>query len=102
MREGMAPQKKTKADQAAPSPETKKRSRAILTGLRKLYPDAHCELEHRSALELLVATILSAQSTDAMVNTVTPRLFRRYRTPAEIAAADPSELEREIHARVSR
>ena len=58
-----------------------------------MYPDAHCELDFTNALELLVATILSAQSTDKRVNMVTPVLFERYRTAADYAAADPEELE---------
>ncbi|HVF33485.1 MAG TPA: endonuclease III [Acidimicrobiales bacterium] len=57
-----------------------------------------CELRHGDAFQLLVATILSAQSTDASVNKVTPALFARYPTPAALAAADPDELEVEIHA----
>lgn len=56
------------------------------------YP-AECALSHRSVFQLLVATVLSAQCTDARVNQVTPALFRRYPTPAELALADPSELE---------
>ena len=55
-----------------------------------------CELEHHSPFELLVATILSAQSTDKMINTVTPRLFARWPGPEELAAADPAELEEVI------
>ena len=61
-------------------------------------PTDLCELDHGNAFELLVATILSAQSTDANVNKVTPALFARYPTPAALAAADPAELEVEIHA----
>jgi endonuclease III len=57
------------------------------------YPEAHCELDHTNAFELLAATILSAQCTDARVNMVTPVLFARYPTPADLAAADPEELE---------
>jgi endonuclease-3 len=80
--------------------EEEKRSRAarLVAGLRKLYPDADCELWHGSALELLVATILSAQCTDARVNQVTPVLFKKYRTAAEYAGADPDELERIVHS----
>ena len=52
-----------------------------------LFPDAHCELNHRNAFELLIATILSAQATDVGVNKVTPRLFERFPTPAHIAEA---------------
>ena len=69
---------------------------ALCAGLRKLYPDAHCELEHTNALELLVATILSAQCTDALVNRVTPELFRKYRTAAAYAKASPAELEQDL------
>lgn len=61
--------------------------------LRAEYPDAHCALDHRSPYELLVATILSAQCTDERVNMVTPALFKRYPTPADLATADPDELE---------
>jgi endonuclease-3 len=57
------------------------------------HPDAHCELDHSNALELAVATILSAQTTDMRVNEVTPKLFARYRTAADYAAADRTELE---------
>jgi endonuclease-3 len=61
-------------------------------------PAELCELHHASPFELLVATILSAQSTDANVNRVTPALFAKYPTPAALAAADPGELEVDIHA----
>ncbi|MBI4866148.1 MAG: endonuclease III [Candidatus Wallbacteria bacterium] len=61
--------------------------------LAATYPEARCALDHQSPLELLVATILSAQCTDARVNIVTRELFRRYRTAAEYAASDPAELE---------
>jgi len=66
---------------------------AVIKGLRKLYPDAHCELDHKTPLELLVATILSAQCTDKRVNLVTKALFRTYRTAQDYAKADPDELE---------
>ncbi|HEV8425447.1 MAG TPA: endonuclease III [Actinomycetes bacterium] len=62
------------------------------------YPTVTTALDHRSAWELLVATILSAQSTDEVVNRVTPELFRRYPTVADLAAADREELEVAIHA----
>jgi endonuclease-3 len=61
-------------------------------------PTELCELHHGNAFELLVATILSAQSTDENVNKVTPALFAKYPTAAALAAADPSELEVEIHS----
>src|SRR2546426_7615855 len=66
--------------------------------LEKAYPDATCALHHKSALELLVATILSAQSTDARVNMVTPALFAKYKTAQDLASADPRVLEQEIHS----
>src|SRR5262249_10551287 len=66
--------------------------------LAKAYPDAKCALDHRSPLELLVATILSAQSTDALVNKVTPALFKKYRTAADYARAPAGELEKAIHS----
>jgi endonuclease III len=69
------------------------RCRTILRRLRAAYPDARCALRHDNPLQLLVATILSAQCTDARVNLVTPALFKRYRTAADFAAATPSELE---------
>jgi endonuclease-3 len=65
----------------------------LVAGLKRLYPDAACELRHGNALELLVATILSAQCTDQRVNSVTPALFTRYKTAADYAQADPGELE---------
>jgi endonuclease-3 len=61
--------------------------------LTEIHPDAHCELDHTNALELAVATILSAQTTDVRVNEVTPKVFARYRTAADYAAADRAELE---------
>lgn len=78
--------------------DRKKRARRILTGLRKLYPDADCALEHVDPFQLLVATILSAQSTDETVNKVTPVLFQKHGTPPALAAASREEIERIIHA----
>ena len=69
------------------------RSLEILAALKAEYPDAHCELDHRNAYQLLVATILSAQCTDARVNMVTPALFARYPTPADLAAARQEDVE---------
>ncbi|UCF79863.1 MAG: endonuclease III [Candidatus Eiseniibacteriota bacterium] len=66
--------------------------------LLKEYPHAKTALKHKSPLQLLVATILSAQCTDARVNQVTKELFRKYKTAADFAAADPAELEQEIHS----
>jgi len=69
------------------------RAQKIVAGLRKLYPDAKCELDYSSPHELLFATILSAQCTDVRVNKVAKTLFKRYKTPADYAKADPAELE---------
>ncbi len=60
--------------------------------LAAVYPEAICELDHSSPFELLAATILSAQTTDARVNLVTPTLFARYPTPSDLAAADPADV----------
>jgi endonuclease-3 len=73
-----------------------RRARRINRELAALYPDAHCELDFTSPLELLIATILSAQTTDRGVNMVTPVLFAKYRTAADYAAADRSEVEQII------
>jgi endonuclease-3 len=78
--------------------ERKARARKIIARLKREYPDATCALHHSNALELVVATILSAQCTDARVNMVTPQLFAKYRTAAAYAAADPSVLEKEIQS----
>ena len=80
------------------TPEKKKRVRQIVRTLKKEYPDARCSLEHTSPLELLVATILSAQCTDERVNLVTADLFRKYRTWEDYASAPSAELERDIHS----
>jgi endonuclease III len=73
-----------------------RRARRINRELALLYPDAHCELNFTTPLELLVATILSAQCTDKRVNLVTPVLFARYRTAADYAAADREDVEKII------
>jgi len=74
-----------------------RRARAINRILAQTYPDARCELDFRNPLELLVATILSAQSTDKRVNLVTPILFAQYPSAADYAAADRGALETLIH-----
>jgi endonuclease-3 len=77
------------------TPRTPKgRARAVAALLTEEYPEAHCELEHRSPFELLAATILSAQCTDARVNMVTPVLFAKYPTPEDLAHANPADVER--------
>jgi endonuclease-3 len=96
--------KKRSAKVAAKVPASKKRRKAqlktsaeriakIIAGLQKAYPGATCALTHSNAWELLVATILSAQCTDARVNMVTPTLFRRFPTPAAMSKAALPELE---------
>jgi endonuclease-3 len=75
-----------------------RRARRINRELADLYPDARCELDFTNPLELSVATILSAQTTDVRVNEVTPALFARYRTAADYAGADRAELEQMIHS----
>ncbi len=74
------------------------RAAEILRRLHTTYPGANCALHHRDPLELLVATILSAQCTDTRVNIVTRTLFEKYKTAADYAAARPGVLEREIHS----
>jgi endonuclease-3 len=71
----------------------KRRARRIARLLTETHPDAHCELDHDGPLQLTVATILSAQTTDVRVNEVTPKLFARYPTAADFAGADRAELE---------
>lgn len=75
------------------APERTKRARAIARALARTYPDAWCELDHRNPWQLLIATILSAQCTDKMVNQVTPELFRAFPSPEALAAADPVRVE---------
>ena len=75
------------------SAEPRARAKVVLRRLKKAYPDAHCALGHADAYQLLVATILSAQCTDARVNMVTPALFARYPTAGALAHAAQPELE---------
>jgi endonuclease-3 len=84
-------------DDESPVARTR-RARRINRELADLYPDAHCELDFTTPLELSVATILSAQSTDKGVNLVTPTLFRKYPDAAAYAGADRAELEELIHS----
>jgi len=77
----------------APKLSLRLRATAINEALAGAHPDARVMLDHRNALELLVATILAAQCTDKKVNEVTPALFKRYRTAEDFARADPAELE---------
>ncbi|MCB9147209.1 MAG: endonuclease III [Caldilineaceae bacterium] len=79
-------------------PAASKRMPEILERLHEAYPDVKCELNHRNALELLVATILSAQCTDARVNMVTPALFEKYPSAEAFANADITELEEMVRS----
>lgn len=71
----------------------RERGERILTGLRTLYPDARTELDFRTPFQLLIATMLSAQATDVSVNLATPALFEAYPEPADMAAAEPADVE---------
>ena len=92
---GQKPSQKAPPASRAPRTvaERKRVAQVVLDTLLREYPDAHCELDHRNAFELLCATILSAQCTDARVNMVTPVLFARYPDAATLAAARPEDVE---------
>lgn len=81
-----------------PSSDPKLQARRVVQMMVRHYPDPFCALNHTGAYQLLVATILSAQCTDARVNLVTPALFARYPDPASLAKADLAELEALIHS----
>jgi len=89
------PKKKSPSGYDPLSPE---RVRQIIAGLDEMYPGVTCALTHRSAWELLVATILSAQSTDVRVNMVTPELFKKYPTVQDFAALEPERLQPDIYS----
>jgi len=74
------------------------RARAIVAALHRVYPTAHCELDFGKPLQLLIATILSAQCTDKRVNMVTPELFKRYKTAKDFAEAPQEDLEKVIQS----
>jgi len=96
-----AKKQKTPASSKLPkgyNPLAPERVAEILQGLDQLYPDVTCALTHKSAWELLVATILSAQSTDANVNRVTPELFRKYPTVQDFAALTPEQLQPDVRS----
>lgn len=98
MRPGTTVRKKKATRQSESAPTNPRRVHAIVDRLAEHYPAAVCALHHRNAWELLVATILSAQCTDARVNMVTPDLFRRFPTPQVMADASPAELEEMIRS----
>ena len=77
-------------------PARRRRAALVFRRLRKAYPEAKCALDHSSPLELLVATILSAQSTDKMVNTVTPALFAKWPSAAALGAASQEDVEKMV------
>lgn len=89
---------RTAAPKLETVPAATARAAAILDRLEHEHPEATCALSHRNAYELLMATILSAQCTDQRVNMVTPHLFARYPTAADLARAEPSELEEIIRS----
>jgi endonuclease III len=76
--------------------KTRERVAQLIKAFPRVYPGAHCELDFKNPLQLLIATILSAQCTDKRVNLVTPALFKKYRTAADYAKAPPAELEKTI------
>ncbi len=78
--------------------DAKQRMKQLLRLLKKAYPDAHCALNYSNPLELLIATMLSAQCTDERVNIVTADLFRKYRAAEDYVNADRAELERDVHS----
>jgi len=78
--------------------DRKRRIGPIIDALKKTYPDAKCSLDHRSPLQLIVATILSAQSTDQRVNIVTRDLFKKYKSAKDYAEAPPEQLEADIRS----
>jgi endonuclease III len=81
-----------------PGAELPRYAHEVYRRLLRAYPDAHCELDHRNAWELIVATILSAQCTDKRVNMVTPTLFARYPTPSLVARAPQADVEEIIRS----
>ena len=78
--------------------DKQQQANAVIDWLKQAYPNAHCALNHTNALELLIATILSAQCTDERVNMVTETLFRKYRNVHDFASVAQEELERDIHS----
>src|SRR5258708_10052145 len=93
-----AVKKAVKAKKPRRDPLAPERISAILERLAEAYPGAECALHHRNAWELMVATILSAQCTDARVNMVTPGLFKKFPTPTDFAHAPLAEIEEQIRS----
>src|SRR5687768_2904303 len=90
---GGRPRNSTPPRRAGLKTATPENAIQIAALLEQKWPDATCELDHQNAYQLLVATILSAQSTDKMINTLTPALFAKYPDAAALAKAEPAELE---------
>ena len=97
-KKALSPAKAKPAKNKSYDPLAPERVADILKRLDQLYPDVKCALTHTSAWELLVATILSAQSTDVNVNRVTPELFRKYPTVEDFAALSPEQLEPDVRS----
>ncbi len=96
MEKGPPPGGRRLPSESRPTPVT--RARALVEVFPRIYPDAHCELNFSNPLELLIATILSAQCTDVQVNKVTPALFKKYRTALDYAEADSAAFEHDLRA----
>src|SRR5262245_66139377 len=90
--------KATRRPRRGPWPPDPARVRSVVEGLEELYPDVDCELDRETPFQLVIATILSAQTTDDRVNMVTPELFRRYPTPDAMAKAPLPTLEKIIRS----
>jgi endonuclease-3 len=86
------------SDQPTPSVEERRNARVVLNRLKKRYPDLGTALDYRDPWELIVATVLSAQTTDENVNRVTPELFSRWPTPDDLTEADPEEVEQVVYS----
>lgn len=91
-----APGPKPAASSKKPKLAAPEQAAELYRVIRERHSDAHCELDHKSPFELIVATVLSAQSTDVMVNKITPEVFRRWPTPEKLAKAEPAEVEKAL------
>ncbi|HET8739822.1 MAG TPA: endonuclease III [Acidimicrobiia bacterium] len=89
---------RTRADGSVPTPAERGKARAVLNRLMRRYPEMGTALKYENPWQLLVVTVLSAQTTDENVNRVAPTLFARYPTPEDLAEADPEEVERIIYS----
>src|ERR1700720_1707187 len=94
----MKPEASAQSTYTGPTPGSPEQVQAIISELRRLYPDAKCSLNFSNPLELLIATQLSAQCTDERVNIVTAQLFQKYRSVEDFATASQEELEQDIRS----